>query len=233
MSGGRELISLHGSRLSSESVPVCPSRKEVDNSHWIFSAQEVPGTQRRQWNMVLLSQRQSLYLAIHSFHKYLLCTHFGLGPIVCLGFFLPIILHGKMKWISVFSYSINTCYSEKKKPNWYQTEKYLGCDHWSHLWGFFPKCITKQQEERLRCQRTRIRVGSEAMSFANLLNSEHIQRWGFILGGSFLHPRSRHWRCSGSESKISWGPILWQLEFRTWGCCSWNLAKLEGEVLKK
>ena len=147
MSGGRELISLHGSRLSSESVPVCPSRKEVDNSHWIFSAQEVPGTQRRQWNMVLLSQRQSLYLAIHSFHKYLLCTHFGLGPIVCLGFFLPIILHGKMKWISVFSYSINTCYSEKKNLIDIKLRS-IWAVITDHIYGVFSQNVLRNSKRR-------------------------------------------------------------------------------------
>lgn len=40
---------------------------------------------------------------------------------------------------------------------------------------FSPKYITKQQKEKLPHPQTRIRVGSEAVAFADLVNSEHIR----------------------------------------------------------
>lgn len=65
---GRQLRSLHGSRLSGELIPIYPGRQEDGSGHKVLCPQQVSGPQG-SGNVVPLFQTQTIYLVTHSFHR--------------------------------------------------------------------------------------------------------------------------------------------------------------------
>lgn len=113
---------------------------------------------------------------------------------------------------------INTCSREKEIKNIIDIKLgYLDCNQWLHRWFFPPKYITEQQKEKLPHWWTGKRVGSEAIAFANLVNSEYFRGYRLILGNVFCMPETDIYLAQKmSLKRDQWGAISWWLEFRIW-----------------
>lgn len=90
---------------------------------------------------------------------------------------------------------------------------------------FFSKYLIQQPKEKLVSMR-RMKVGSEATSFANLINNGHIRGWTFILGADFLH--SGNWRLPSSRKVWDqFGAHRMMDEAQGLDVLGWNLAEKE------